>query len=171
MPKQAMIDYMKNIINDDLYTPYGSVNPLIKYIPKNIKKIWECCDYGKSKISEVLKNNEFEVFSSDIIHGFDFLKDEPDFEFDMIVTNPPYSLKDKFLQKCYDYKKPFALLLPITAFEGIARGNMFREHGISTIVFDKRADFTGKGANWFNTSWFLWNVIPNNTLVFEKLEQ
>ena len=41
--------------------------------------------------------------------------------FDMIITNPPYSLKDEFIKKCYEWNKPFCLLLPITAFERKAR--------------------------------------------------
>lgn len=79
------------------------------------------------------------------------------------------SLKDKFIKKCYEYNKPFALLLPLTALEGIQRGKMYREHGISVIVLDKRIDFTGKGANWFNASWFVWGFLPKNSLIFEAL--
>ena len=169
MPKQAMIDFMQKAKNDNLYTPYESIYPLLKYIPENIKTIWECCDFGESKITEILKRGGYNVLSSDIIHGFDFLKDKPDFDFDMIITNPPYSLKDDFLRKCYNYNKPFALLLPLTAFEGKARHEMYREHGISAILFDGRADFTGKHTNWFNTSWFCWKILENNTHVYEKL--
>ena len=161
---------MQSVINDMLYTPYESIYPILKYIPKT-GSIWECTDCGKSKIAEVLKNNGYTVHSSDIVGGFDFLKDKPDFEFDMIITNPPYSLKDDFIEKCYEYEKPWGLLLPLTALEGIKRGNMFREKGISLVVFDRRADFTGKGANWFNSSWFLYNMpLGNEKLVFEKME-
>ena len=67
----------------------------------------------------------------------------------MIITNPPYSLKDDFLKKCYEYKKPFCLLLPITSLEGTERGNMFRENGIEVIVFDKRIEFLKDIPNFF----------------------
>src|SRR5690606_13775068 len=43
---------------------------------------------------------------------FNFLTDVPDFEFDLILTNPPFSLKEKFYKKCLEYKKSFALLVP-----------------------------------------------------------
>ena len=101
---------------------------------------------------------------------FDFLTDTPDFDFDMIITNPPYSLKDEFIQKCYEYKKPFCLLLPITSLEGKRRGDMFRENGIELIVFDKRVEFLEKKGNWFNTSWFCWKVL-NKELNFEELKK
>ena len=168
--KKPMIDYMQSVINDNLYTPYGSILPLIRYIKPN-QRIWECCDCGKSKISEVLRDSGHTVYSSDIVNGFNFLKDKPSFDFDMIITNPPYSIKDDFIEMCYEYNKPWALLLPLTALEGVRRGDLFRKFGISVIVFDRRADFTGKGRNWFNSSWFCWNIIPNNTLIFKELEE
>lgn len=167
--KQPMIDYGQKPINDMLFTPYGSIFPLIKYLPEK-GRVWECTDFGKSRISEILKGNDYKVKSTDILTGFDFLKETATFKFDMIITNPPYSLKDKFISKCYEYGKPWALLLPLTALEGTARGDMYRKFGISCIIFDKRADFTGKGTNWFNSSWFLWNMpIGNNKIIFEKL--
>ena len=115
--KQALIHHT---LNDEIYTPAYALNPLLKYLPKNIK-IWECTDYGESNITKVLKEQGYEVIKTHK-RDFDFLTDKPSFEFDMIITNPPYSLKDKFIEKCYSYNKPFALLLPITTLEGIYRG-------------------------------------------------
>lgn len=169
--KKAMIDYMQNIKNDELYTPEYAIKPLLKYLPKNIK-IWECTDYGSSNITKILKENKYEVIKTHK-DNFDFLNNKPDFKFDMIITNPPYSLKDDFIKKCYEYKKPFALLLPITSLEGIERGKMFRENGIELLVFDRRCNFiydNAKKSNWFNTSWFCHNVLPRQ-LIFEELKK
>ena len=167
--KKAMIDYMKNEKNDELYTPEYAIKPLLKYLPKN-KIIWECTDFGSSNITKVLKESGFNVISTHK-KDFDFLKDIPDFEFDIIITNPPYSLKDEFLRKCYEYKKPFCLLLPITSLEGIERGKMFGENGVELLVLDRRCNFiynNAKKSNWFNTSWFCWNILPRQ-LIFEEL--
>lgn len=167
--KKAMIDYMKNEKNDELYTPEYAIKPLLKYLPKN-KIIWECTDFGSSNITKVLKESGFNVISTHK-KDFDFLKDIPDFEFDIIITNPPYSLKDEFLRKCYEYKKPFCLLLPITSLEGIERGKMFRENSVELLVLDRRCNFiynNAKKSNWFNTSWFCWNILPRQ-LIFEEL--
>jgi hypothetical protein len=169
MPKQAMINVMVNGIYDNLYTPTIAIEPLIKYLNPEWK-IWECTDYGNSLITVTLKQNGFDVVGSDIISGFDFLKDAPDFEFDAIVTNPPYSLKDKFLEKCYQYNKPFALLLPLTALEGKHRSNLYGQYGISVIVLDSRIDFTGKKSCWFNVSWFCNGITEKNSLNFEKVK-
>ncbi len=180
--KKTMIDYIQKPKFDDIYTPAYAIKPLLKYIPKEIEKqygynyeyrkpiIWECTDYGSSNITKVLKENGYEVISTHK-DNFNFLTDNADFNFDMIITNPPYSLKDEFLKKCYEYNKPFCLLLPITALEGKTRGELFREKDIQVIVFDGRVEYlNNKKGNWFNTSWFCWKVLPKQ-LIFEKLEK
>lgn len=155
--KQAMINYMQKERFDDIYTPKYAVYPLLKYLPSPPLTVWECCDAGDSNITKILQENGYNVISTDIKTGLDFLRDKPDFEFDLIVTNPPYSLKDVFIRRCYELQKPFALLLPITALEGVKRGEMYRKNGISIIVLDKRVNFINytKRGCWFNTSWFL----------------
>ena len=169
--KKAMIDYMKNVKNDELYTPEYAIKPLLKYLPKN-KIIWECTDYGSSNITKVLRNNGYKVVNTNKAE-IDFIQDSVDFKFDMIITNPPYSLKDEFIKRCYEYGKPFCLLLPITSLEGIERGKMFRKHGIELLVFDRRCNFiydNAKKNNWFNTSWFCYKVLPKQ-LMFEELQK
>ncbi len=51
--KKAMIDYIQNPKNDELYTPEYAIKPLLKYLPQNIT-IWECTDNGSSNISKLL---------------------------------------------------------------------------------------------------------------------
>jgi hypothetical protein len=166
--KKTLIDYIQRGSFDELYTPSYAIEPLLEYIPKGIK-IWECTDYGSSNITKVLKDNGYEVISTHK-KDFDFLIDKPDFDFDMIITNPPYSLKDSFIEKCYEYGKPFSLLLPLTSLEGIKRGRMFNENGIQLMVLDKRCDFNGKGSCWFNTSWFCYKTLPKQ-LIFTELKK
>ena len=164
--KEALI---RHTINDEIYTPDYAVIPLLKYLPKGIT-IWECTDYGGSNITKVLKENGFKVISSHK-NDLDFLKDKAPFEFDMIITNPPYSLKDQFIKKCYEYGKPFALLLPITALEGKTRNALYQKNSIELIIFDKRINFlNNKKSCWFNTSWFCWKLCTKQ-LNFETLER
>jgi len=174
--KQAMINTMKKPKFDNIYTPEEAVFPLLNYFDYELERyksvVWECCDAGNSAITKVLKNQGYKVISTDIETGFDFLKDTPDFHFDAIVTNPPYSKKTQFLKKCYEYEKPFALLLPITGLEGITRGELFQHYGLSVIVLNRRIEFTGEGGVWFNTSWFIGNDKLSgmcNRLYFENV--
>ena len=170
--KQALIDYIKRGTNDELYTPNEAIVPIIKYLDDNkFKTVWECTDYGSSKITEMLREKGFTVITSHTNTNKSFFDYEPTEDYDVIVTNPPYSLKDEFLERAYELNKPFMMLLPITAFEGIVRGKLFRENGVEVLVFDKRINFMkeqGKKGAWFNTSWFCNKVLPEK-LIFNKL--
>ena len=151
--KQAMINYMQQEKNDELYTPKEAIHPILKYLDRN-KVYWECTDFGESNITKILKENGFKVISTNK-KQLDFLNETAKFNFDVIITNPPYSLKNEFLKKCYEYNKPFLLLLPLTALEGKERNKLYRKYGIEVIVLDKRINFMKEKKNvWFNTSWF-----------------
>lgn len=159
--KKPMVDTMMKEKYDDLYTPGKAVDPILHVIMEGFfpKKpvLWEPCDKGVSLISKIAREKSYKVIST-CIPDFDFLVEDPEFEYDMIITNPPYSLKEQFIQRCYELGKPWALLLPLTALEGINRGEMFRKYGVSLMVLDRRLDFTGKKSNWFNASWFYWGI-------------
>ena len=94
--------------------------------------------------------------------------------FDCIVTNPPYSKKYQFIEKCYKQNKPFALLLPITALEGKRRGKLFQKYGIQLMIPNKRINFetpSGKGSGaWFQVAWFTWKLNLPKDLNFIELK-
>ena len=81
-------------------------------LSKEVKTIWECTAIKESRIVKVLRDAGYNVITTHIKDGQDFFKYEPE-NYDMIITNPPYSLKDKFLKRAYDLKKPFMFLLPL----------------------------------------------------------
>ena len=165
--KQAMIDYMQKEKNDELYTPREAIEPILKYLDKD-KIYWECTDFGDSNIRKVLVENGFKVIATRK-EEFDFLKDDPLFKFDVIITNPPYSIKDKFIKRCYELDKPFMLLLPLTALEGKERNELYKKYGIEIIVLNKRINFMKNKNNvWFNTSWFC-RGIADKQLNFEEV--
>lgn len=168
--KSALIDYIKRRPNDELYTPDYAVYPIIKYIPQNIKTIWCPFDKEESNFVKILRNNGYNVILSHIENGKDFFQFQPE-NYDMIISNPPYSIKKKIIKRCYELDKPFALLLPITSLEGILHGKMFRENGIGVIVLDKRIDFNGKGKCWFNTSYLIHHKIYDGKIFFEEIKK
>ena len=136
---------MKQGASDDFQTPPEALYPLLPYLKKDWT-IWECA-CGKGNLSDFLKEQGYNVIATDILTGHDFLKWKPE-KFDCIVTNPPYSLKQQFLERCYELKKPFALLLPLTTFETAKRQRLFKKYGVQVIFFDKRINFetpSGKG--------------------------
>ena len=61
--KQAMINYIKNVKNDELYTPKEAIIPILKYLDKS-KIYWECTDFGDSNIRKILVKNGFKVIAT-----------------------------------------------------------------------------------------------------------
>ena len=119
--------------SDNFQTPPIALNCLLKFIPKNFV-VWECA-CGKGNLAKNLREREFTVVDSDILDGRDFLTWQPD-KFDCIITNPPYSIKQHFLERCYNLGKPFALLLPLAALETQKRQNEWKK-GLQLIILDK----------------------------------
>ena len=168
--KQAMVDYMQKPLFDDLYTPDEAILPLLKYI-KPSWTVWEPTDFGGSRITAMLKANGNSVITSHIQDGQSFFDYTPQGNYNIIITNPPYSLKTEFLGRLYSIGKPFAVLLPITALEGIERGRLYRDYGIEVLVLDRRVNFMKqKKNNWFNTSWFCSNILPER-LIFAEVSR
>ena len=163
--------------NNDYQTPIIALNPLFPYIDKEWV-IWEpAC--GSGNLVRGLSNEGYRVIGSDIniigpsdnLRNLDFLKDY--IPCDFIITNPPYSIKQQFLQRCYELGKPFALLLPLTTFETKRRQDLFKKYGVEIIFFDKRINFetpSGQGSgSWFSTAWFTHGLNIGKELTFETL--
>jgi len=156
--------------SDDFQTPEWVLDYLMPYIPKKWT-IWECA-CGKGNLVRGLQTREYRVIFSDILNGaiFDFLAQLPPISFDMILTNPPYTSKDRFLAQCYEFNKPFALLMPLTALEGQKRQALYREHGLELILLPRRVNFetpSGEGAGaWFASAWFTSGLQIGHGLTF-----
>jgi len=157
--------------SDEFFTPEYALKPLLPFLKKDWT-IWECA-WGGGDLAKHLKNNGFDCIGDKnhnfLEHGF------PSFEFDCIITNPPYSKKEEFLRCAYAYGKPFALLMPLTALEGIKRGALFSKHGIQLIIPNRRINFitpSGKGSGaWFQVGWFCWKMNLPKDIMFVELNR
>jgi len=156
---------------DEFFTPEYALSPLSPFLNKNWT-IWECA-WGKGSLAKHLEKKGFKVIGK---KNVDFLnKNVLSIESDCIVTNPPYSLKGEFLERCYEIEKPFALLMPLTTLEGIKRGALFKKYGIQIIIPNRRINFitpSGKGSGaWFQTAWFTWGLNLPQDLMFVELNR
>jgi len=151
-----------NAQSDECYTPPQAIIPLMEFLDKKLT-YYDCTSNISSNIVDFLNNNGFKCYSS---NGLDFLKDNIPNNIDVIITNPPYSKKDKFIEKCYELNKPFALLLPVSSLQGQKRGLLFEKYGIELLVLNKRIDFTGKGSPHFGVAWFCNGILPKK-LIFK----
>ena len=152
--------------SDELYTPNEAVEMLLPFLPPR-SRIWESACIESSKIRTVLLKAGHTVIGTHLEDGYDFFDYEPAAHYDIQITNPPYSLKTEWLKKSFENGKPFALLLPLTALEGKARHELFRDKKLQLILPNKRFSFRAdRGSNWFQTSWFTHGLNLKNDLNF-----
>lgn len=159
----SLLDLKTKTGSNNFQTPDWPLESFLNAIPEgdpifesNALILDPCC--GKGNIVKYLDENGYYSIGRDIETGYNFLTDPLPEGTTHIITNPPYSLKDQFLARCYEHKLPFALLLPITALEGVKRQKMYIEYGMQLLVLPKRVNYetpSGEGSGaWFHSDWF-----------------
>lgn len=110
---------------DEYMTPQEAVEILLPYLKPN-SKIWCPFDDENSQFVKLLTKSGHTVEYSHIKNGSqqDFFnrvklnKLVINWECDYIISNPPWSIKDKILAKLYELDIPFAMLLPTYCLGG-----------------------------------------------------
>lgn len=158
---------------DSFQTPNYAVNLLLPFMPKGVTTVWECAA-GLGKIVNVFKDKGYNVFGSDInpkygFGGFNFLKDHLTWIDGVwvIVTNPPFSLKQKFYLRCLDYKVPFALLIPADYSGWIIEAC---RNGAEKIIPTRRIDYLTPNILRRIRYGEVWEIVRKEYPQFSKLE-
>lgn len=164
----------KNILyskgnNDLCYTPDYGVEPILKYIPKGAV-VWCPFDTASSEfVKQISKTNK--VVYSHIDNGQDFFTYEP-INWDIIISNPPFTNKRKFFERALSFNKPFALLMSLTWLNDAAPKQLFKHKELQLLMFDKRMKFLNNGTTQnkitFSSSYYCWNFLPKQ-LIMENL--
>jgi hypothetical protein len=156
--------------NDECYTPAYGVKPILKYIPKGAT-VW--CPFDKPE-SEFVKqiSAQNKVVYSHLDYGQDFFEYEPD-QWDVIVSNPPFTNKRKFFERALEFEKPFALIMTNTWLNDAAPKQLFAKKDLQLLMFDKRMKFImANGADnnkiTFSSSYYCWNFLPKQ-IIMDKL--
>ncbi len=174
--------------DNEYYTPEYFVRPLIKHIKKRFegKKdiiIWCPFDTKDSAYVKVLSAAGFIVKATHIDTGQDFYTYDPDFNFDIIVSNPPFSGKRKTLERVNSYNKPFMLVFGIQyANSGGFVEEMSRCKNLQMIMFKRRVFYmsyanyqilieTGKIQKPTFHSWYICNDVLLKDIFYEDLEE
>ena len=61
-------------------------------------------------------------------------------DYDIIISNPPFSQKDNVLKRLFELDKPYAMLLPIPSLQGQTRFEYMKD-GLQYLGFDKRINY------------------------------
>lgn len=161
-------------LRDRCQTPDYALDPLLPYL-KREWTLWESAR-GEGYLETALTANGLTVVSGDLLTGQDFFADAsiPPV-YDAQVTNPPFSLKYKWLKRCYELGKPFALLMPIDCFGAKTAQVLFDKYGFEAILTDKRIDFGMPNIGFegsssqFASAWFTWGLGIGKQITFAKI--
>lgn len=149
-PKTPQAQNMEQVSERDAFqTPNYATDLLIPFLtdiapmsPSKKFVVWECAA-GLGKIANRLMWDGFDVISTDLSYEggmkMNFLTDIMSFPFDVIATNPPFSLKVKFYKKCLEYGKPFALLIPADYSKWTIEA--VEKDGCEKIIPNRRIDY------------------------------
>lgn len=147
MAKKPKTPQKENLLEvsgrDTFQTPNYAVDLLMPFLPFSSTErieIWECAA-GLKKIVNRLNQAGYRVTATDLVYenSFNFLTDTPDFSFDTIITNPPFSLKRKFYDRCIWNAVPFALLIPADYTGWVI--DAVEKHGCEKIIPTRRIDY------------------------------
>jgi len=148
--------------NDDWSTPKSAFEDIAHLIPKD-KIIWESF-YSNGKSGEYLTELGFNIEH----HKIDFFEDPP-FDYDMIVTNPPYSIKPKIFKRLAEIDKPFMMLVPVSTMTKKFLKKDFKDK-IQIIIPSSRIHFLKNGekgsGSWFDTCWICYKINLENDITF-----
>ena len=169
------MDKVANSGDDEFYTPFYAIEPLMKYIPA-WKTIWCPFDTEESLIVKAFKDTGFKVSATHIQNGNDFFMTEPQGE--IIISNPPYSLKGEVFQRLFDIGLPFAMLVGVVGlFESQKRFNMFKENDFEIMWMNKRIayfkSYTERKPSLnppFSSIWLTKGILPKGN-VFETVSK
>lgn len=153
--------------NDECYTPIYGVLPIIKYLPKG-KTIWCPFDTDDSNFVKEFRKKGFKVVNSHIDYGQDFYVYEPG-QWDIIVSNPPFTNKRGIFERCISFGKPFALIMTNTWLNDSAPKQLFKDVDLQLLMFDRRIEFTGKKIT-SSCSYFCRDILPKQ-IIMEHLEK
>ena len=167
----------RSAAGDERYTPVYAVVPLLEFTPPPPSKtvIWCPFDKEQSAFVKVFRDARYKVECSHIDNGQDFFTYEPE-NWDVMISNPPFSKKDEVLRRAYELEKPFALLLPANSIQGKTRFNIFR-NDVQMLCFDSRIGFMDpehtdspvEGVS-FGSAYFCRNFLPSK-LELRKLDK
>ena len=152
--------------NDDQYNTTPEIWEMISHLIPKDKILFEAFlkDNWSSKSAIILRDMGFNVVGNPTI---DFFNELP--EYDIIVSNPPYSMKKKIFQRLAVLDKPFILILPISTITKQFVKVLERDK-VQMIIPSKRMQFEKAGVElsrcWFDTCFLCYKMNLERDITF-----
>jgi hypothetical protein len=167
---------------DRCNTPPYALDPLLPYIRREWV-VWESAA-GTGNLYEALAPHvcgiigtelRTEDIGDEIQGGRNFFDWQPR-AWDVLITNPPYSIKFDWLERCYALGKPFALLVPVETIGAQAAQRQMERYGCELLLLNRRVNFEMPSKGWeggsaqFPVLWLCWQMLPA-PIVYGRLTQ
>lgn len=152
----------KNPARDACQTPSYALDLLIPYLKRD-DIVWESAA-GEGLLSDALGRYVKRVIGTDLLTGQNYFDNlHVPYHYTVQITNPPFSLKYRWLERAYQMGKPFALLMPADTLFAATAQALFDAYGFGMLLPNQRIDFkmpnTGwKGSAQFTSAWFTWKL-------------
>lgn len=146
-----------NIKNGNLLEPCAGNGNIIKALRQfyGYSNHITACEIREEEIQNLKHNGANEVYIGD------FLNYQPTTKFKTIISNPPYSIAQEIIEKCFeiaDEDTEIIMLLRTAFLESKKRYNFWQKHPLNGLyVLSQRPSFTGKGTDATSYAWFIWN--------------
>ena len=118
---------------------------------------------GDGRIVSFLENKGIDTYWAELSEGIDYLTTPFD-NVDLILTNPPFSLAQEFIEKAHSEADTIIMLLRINFLGSQKRKEFWKKYPVNSLfVLSKRPSFTGSGTDATEYAWYVWdrtNKIP-----------
>lgn len=155
-----------NFYSDEWYTSEQTANLAIEKL--NIEKNKTVlCPYDSDKsefVKQLKKTNKVLFGMRDFLDAY--------YECDYIITNPPFSMKDKVIEKCIEYGVPTLLILPLDSLGGVKRHSLYKKSKVNIYIPTRRIGYFNeerqlkKGVS-FHSIFLIINASQENKIEFE----
>jgi len=139
--------------NDFYPTPQEPIEKILNEIDfSDVSHFFEPCRGGGAIFNHIKVDKSY----AELSEGIDYLT--TDFNTDLIITNPPFSIALEFLEKSLKEAKTVVYLLRLN-FMGSQKRKSFWQNNPPSHLFtlSKRPSFTGKGTDSTEYAWFVWD--------------
>lgn len=159
------------IKHDDYMTPFSAWDNIKHILPKD-KILWESA-YGDGKSGGYLEELGFNVIHEKI----DYFKEQPD-NYDIQITNPPFSKKKEWFNRAVELDKPFVIISPSSMVNTQYIRKLFfkNKDRLQIIIPKKRIHFIKKidgetPTNWknacnFDCFYYCWKMNLKNDITW-----
>lgn len=128
MGYDGRVNYLTgNVLSDEWYTPMNIVEFIKGITPEGLKVI---CPFDTEK------SNFVKVFPDSIHSITDFM--EVNYDYDICITNPPFSTKFKILENILLSGKDCILVFPETAIFSVSFYNLLRKYNFNYKIYSPK---------------------------------